>query len=82
MSKLKYSIHTNTRGDYEVTSEDSGVAAIIDNKTKEVKYYVTGCYNSSWDWLSINIKELDELRELCKAIVEHRYTLTIEGRGD
>lgn len=60
---------TKTEQEYEIESNDSNIAASIDEEG-EIQYFVTGVYNSGSDWFDINIEALDELKELCHLVID------------
>ena len=64
-----YSIRKVSNGNYEIMDEESDLACSID-KNNKVTFYVTGCYDSGIDWLSVDIERLDMLREFINKIKE------------
>ncbi|MGX7328292.1 hypothetical protein [Enterococcus bulliens] len=56
-------------GSYDIESNNSDVGSSID-KTGDIKYFLTGCYNSGSDWISIDVEALNELTELCELILK------------
>ena len=51
-------------GNYYIESLNyGGIVAVIESGFFEVNYYVSGCYDSGTDLMSINIKELEEIRK-------------------
>ena len=40
------------------------------NKNNEIKYYVTGCYDSGCDWEEIEIECFMELKEFCELMIK------------
>lgn len=56
-------IHNNSDGSYEISlkDEDSDLVMII--KDDMTEFYITGCYDSSCDWIEINMDDLNKLKE-------------------
>lgn len=40
------------------------------NSDETINYYVTDCYNSSADWVEINMEALFELKEFCELMIK------------
>lgn len=53
---------------YEVEHRDYNLAAFI-SKDKNIKYYVTGVYNSGLDWQEVNYKGLKEIQRFCELVI-------------
>ena len=67
----KYNIKQNTDNlTYEINDYENELVAIIDGD--DVSYYVTGAYNSGIDYLDINMKALDELKEFVKGLTDDK----------
>lgn len=54
---------------YDIESANTDVGASIDDKGN-IQYFLTGCYNSSYNWLEIDIVALEELKQLCQLILK------------
>ena len=52
---------------YEVSHNNSDLVASIDS-LGEIKYYLSGCYNSGVDYIKIEMSELDELQSFCELL--------------
>ena len=65
----RFIITKNNENEYEIESKITSLGAII-NEKNEIKYYVTGCYNSGSDWKSIDIKEFMNLKEFCELMIK------------
>ena len=53
---------------YDIQHINSELAATIDSD--DIKYYLTGCYNSAFDWIEIEINDLLELKEFCELMIK------------
>jgi hypothetical protein len=64
-----FKIHKTEQGGYIIENkEKSGLMASIESGFLNVTYYVTGCYNSGVDYMPIDIKQLEELREFVRLL--------------
>lgn len=64
----KYHINKKSQDRYEIFAKDTDIVAVI-NKN-EITYYITGCYDSGIDWLEINMKAIEELKEFCNLMIK------------
>jgi len=55
---------------YEIESKQEEIVALVDNKLN-VKFYVTGVYNSGSNWAEVNMEELKKLQSVCEYIIKN-----------
>lgn len=62
-----FEIEKGEEGVYRVSPKDCNLCAIIAGTLTE--YYVTGCYNSGVDCISINIEKLEKLKNFVNCLM-------------
>lgn len=65
----KFEVTKNSENEYEISHKMTNLGAII-NQKNEIKYYVTGCYDSGCDWRSIELEYFMELKEFCELMIK------------
>lgn len=54
---------------YLVIDNYNNIAAAVPfDEDEQIEYYLTGCYNSGSDWLTVPVEEMIKLRQLCEAV--------------
>ena len=65
----KFEVTKNSENEYEISHKMTNLGAII-NQKNEIKYYVTGCYDSGCDWKNIELEYFMELKEFCELMIK------------
>lgn len=55
---------------YEVRHRNASLCADILDNTLEIKYYVSGVYNSGIDYAEIDMDALMELKKFCEMMIK------------
>ena len=65
----KFQIKKTEENVYKIEHTMTNLGATI-NKDNEIKYYVTGCYDSGCDWEQIDLEYFIELKEFCELMIK------------
>lgn len=55
--------------EYKIECINDNLGATIDENNK-ITYYVTGCYDSGYDWIDFDEKEFEKLKQFCELMIE------------
>lgn len=70
----EFIIEKQESGDYKITFDcvkDHDIVAFIDTKG-EVEYCVSDCYNCGYDYVTIDVEQLNKMMEFVKLLKENK----------